>query len=181
MNNEKEVIAITRRWVETWVIGLNLCPFAAQPVRRDIVRYRVTEATDEPGLIREFLDELNTLNASSPDDVSTTLFIIPDALADFYDFNDFRELAEDLIADAGAEEIYQLASFHPDYQFADTKADAASNFTNRAPYPVLQLLREDEVEAAISAHPDPESIPEDNIRLMESLGLQEIVKRLKSI
>ena len=164
------VIAETRAWLEHAVIGLNLCPFAKAVHAKGQVRYVVSEATDPDALLAELQAEMRRLADTDPAEVDTTLLIHPQVLQDFYDFNDFLGLAEDALADAGHEGVLQLASFHPEFQFAGTDADDIGNATNRAPYPTLHLLREASIDRAVAAFPEAEAIYEANIETMERLG-----------
>lgn len=160
----------TQRWIERAVIGLNLCPFAAAPWRRDQVRLAASAAVDFDEAIRDALDEAERLLDADPQQLSTTLIIFPHALDDFEEFLEAADTLDALLAQAGAEGVLQVATFHPRYRFDDTDQDAPSNYTNRSPLPVLHLLREDEVSQAIDAHPDPDRIWEQNVARMESLG-----------
>lgn len=164
------VIAQTRAWLDHAVIGLNLCPFAKAVQAKGQVRYVVSEATEPEALLAQLLDEMHRLVATDPAEVDTTLLIHPQVLGDFYDFNDFLGLAEDALAEAGLEGVLQVASFHPEFQFAGTDADDISNATNRAPYPTLHLLREASVDRAVAAFPEADAIYEANIETMERLG-----------
>ena len=159
-----------RRWLERAVIGLNLCPFAKAVHAKAQIRYAVYLPGDDAALIDMLLaeaDELAALDASVRD---TTLLIAPNTLADFLDFNDFTARAERRLARAGFDGVFQLASFHPHFQFAGTDADDIGNATNRAPYPTLHLLREDSVSRAVEAFPEAEAIFERNIETLEALG-----------
>lgn len=159
-----------RRWLERAVIGLNLCLFAKAVHVKAQIRYAVYLPTDEAALIDMLLaeaDELAALDASVRD---TTLLIAPNTLADFLDFNDFTARAERRLVRAGFDGVFQLASFHPRFQFAGTDADDLGNATNRAPYPTLHLLREDSVSRAVEAFPEAEAIFERNIETLEALG-----------
>jgi hypothetical protein len=170
---ETEAIAYqVRRWVEDLVVGLNLCPFAGRELVGNRVRFVVTEATTEEQLLVALEAELALLNADAA--VETTLLIHPDVLQDFFDYNQFLDIAERLLVQAELEGVYQLASFHPDYQFAGTAADDAENFTNRSPYPLLHILREASLTRSIAAYPDVEQIPVRNIEKMKSLGRERL-------
>ena len=176
--NEKDSIAtIMRRWVETVVIDLNLCPFAGRELREERVRFEVTPANSEAELLACLQAELERLETHP--EIETTLLIHPEALQDFADYNQFLDSADDLLQAMELTGTYQIASFHPDYQFADTAANDVENFTNRAPYPMLHLLREASVERAIGSHPDIEQIPQRNIRLMKELGVERLQQLLR--
>lgn len=166
--NPQPVIQATRRWVEDVVINLNLCPFARRELVKDRVRFAVTPAQTEDTLLEALHYELLTLTDNG--DIETTLLIHPQVLTDFEVYNEFLAAADGLIQMLDLEGIIQIASFHPDYQFADTDPDAAENYTNRSPYPMLHLLREASLERAIDQYPDTEAIPQQNIERVEALG-----------
>ena len=166
----EEVTTKTRQWLEDAVIGLNLCPFARSVYSRAEVRIAVEDAAGFEDAIRRTLDETDRLLDAAPDDIATTLVVFPAALADFEEFLDAVAAVDELIERMGAAGLVQIAHFHPDYRFADTDADDLENFTNRAPYPILHLLREAQVSEGVASHPDPESIPQRNIETLERLG-----------
>jgi len=168
-NDDAAIIAATRRWVETVVVELNLCPFAGRELRRGRVRFAVTPATTAAELLASLQAELERLDAHP--DTETTLLVHPAVLQDFDDYNQFLETADELLAAMGMEGTYQIASFHPQYQFADTAPGDAENYTNRSPYPMLHLLREQSLERSIASYPDPAQIPLRNIALMKRLGV----------
>ncbi len=167
---DQTVIARTRDWLEKAVIGLNLCPFAkAMHVKRQ-VRYVVSHAETEEALIEDLLHELQLLAATDPGDVETTLLIHPLVLGDFLDYNDFLDIADAAVSELDLDGELQVASFHPDYQFADTAPDDIANFSNRAPYPTLHLLREASVDRAVAAFPEAGQIYDRNIDTLRRLG-----------
>jgi hypothetical protein len=178
LENDEEIILAVRQWVETFVVGMNLCPFAKRELVKNRVRFVTTAATTAEQLLQVLQTELELLNADPS--VETTLLIHPAVLQDFYDFNDFLGCADILLLDMELEGIYQVASFHPDYQFGGTRSGDAENYTNRAPYPVLHLLREESLERVIADYPDVDDIPERNIELMNSLGQDKLQALLKS-
>jgi hypothetical protein len=163
-------VAETVRWLERAVIGLNLCPFAKAVHAKGQVRY-VLSAANTPELLLEQLGaELLLLRDTPAGQVDTTLLVHPDVLQDFLDYNDFLGEADNLVAELGLEGVLQVASFHPRYQFAGSHPDDIENFTNRAPYPTLHLLREDSVSRAVAAYPDPDAIIDRNIETLRGLG-----------
>ena len=164
------VVAATRHWLERAVIGLNLCPFAKSVYVKEQVRYVVSTATQAPDVMDDLERELRLLEESDPAQLDTTLLILPDAVADFLDFNDLLYFAERLLGSLGLEGTLQIASFHPQYQFAGTEPDDIENYTNRAPYPILHLLREDSIARAAAAFPDAADIYERNQATMRRLG-----------
>jgi hypothetical protein len=168
--DNEEIIAATRRWLERSVIGLNLCPFAESVYRANRVRFRISEQRSAQALLGELRSELTGLQAEDPLSCETTLLIHPWVLADFIEYNDFLEVCEATIADLGLEGELQVASFHPQYRFADTQSDDIENYTNRSPYPMLHILREASVERAIAAVPDTDEIYRRNIRTLHDLG-----------
>ena len=163
-------IADTRRWLERAVIGLNLCPFAKAVHAKGQVRYVLSEATTPEALLEQLGEELLLLRDTPAEQVDTTLIVHPGVLQDFLDYNDFLALADDLVAQLGLEGELQVASFHPQYQFAGSEPDDIANFTNRAPHPTLHLLREASVERAVAAYPDPDVIVDRNIATLRDLG-----------
>ncbi|RVT84716.1 DUF1415 domain-containing protein [Inhella crocodyli] len=168
---DEQVLQDTQAWVEKAVIGLNLCPFAKAVQVQGKVRYVVSAATTVEDLLYELAAELNHLHDTPPEQTDTTLLIHPRVLTDFLDYNDFLEAADALVADIGLEGELQVASFHPQYQFEGTEPDDITNFTNRSPYPTLHLLREDSIDRAVAAFPNPESIFDTNMATLEKLGI----------
>ncbi len=160
----------TRAWVDRAVIGLNLCPFAKAPQIKGLVRYVVSQATDPAALLTDLIAELERLAEAPPERIETTLLVHPLVLQDFMDFNGFLEIAEDTVAELQLDGEIQVASFHPDYQFADAAPDDIGNATNRAPYPTLHLIREASIDKAVAAFPEAEAIYETNIATLERLG-----------
>jgi uncharacterized protein len=168
--NETDAVAATRRWLERAVIGLNLCPFAKAVHLKQQIRWVLSDATDAESLLADLVAELQHLAQADPAEVDTTLLIHPRALADFLDYNDFLDLADAAVDQLGLEGVIQVASFHPDYRFADADADDPANLSNRSPHPMLHLLREASLERAIEAFPDAASIYERNIETLRRLG-----------
>ena len=165
-------IAETRAWMRRAVIGLNLCPFARAVDVKDQIRYVFSDATDAETLLATLVVELQRLAETEPERVDTTMVIHPRVFVDFEDFNDFLELADAAVEDLNLDGILQVASFHPQFQFADTEPDDITNATNRSPYPTLHLLREDSVDRAVAAFPEAEAIFERNMATLEKLGQQ---------
>ena len=163
-------IADTVRWLERAVIGLNLCPFAKGPHIKGQIHYAVSEAKGLEGLRDELIEELQALQALPAEERETTLLIVPHMLRDFLDFNDFLDEADAVLQELDLEGEFQVASFHPDFQFADTEPDDITNYTNRSPYPTLHLIREASIDRAVEAFPEAEMIYETNMTTMEKLG-----------
>lgn len=170
MSDQDTIIADTRRWMERAVIGLNLCPFAKGVHVKQQIRWRVSQAGNPEALLDDLVAELKFLAEADPEQVDTTLLIHPGVLQDFLDFNDFLDLADAALEALGLEGVLQVASFHPDYQFADAASDDIGNFTNRSPYPTLHLIREASLDKAVEAFPEAETIYETNIATMQKLG-----------
>lgn len=168
---EAPELAATRRWLERAVIGLNLCPFAkAVHVKRQ-VRFVLSDAELEDDLLEELGEELLRLRDTPAEEVDTTLLVHPRVLTDFLDYNDFLDRVDALIEALELDGMLQVASFHPDYRFADSDPDDPGNCTNRAPWPTLHLLREDSLDRAVAAYPDADVIVERNLQTMETLGI----------
>jgi hypothetical protein len=177
--SEAEAIETTRQWVETHIIADNLCPFAAREVARNSIQYAVIPGAGLERCLQALGDELLNLDANR--DAETTLVIFKDGFRDFDAYLELLDYAEALLEMQGYEGIYQLASFHPDYVFEDTEEDDAANYTNRSPFPMLHLLRESSVEAAINAYSgDVEEVPARNEALMRERGVEQLVARLKA-
>lgn len=170
---DEQIIADVSQWLDEVVIGLNLCPFAARPRQEQRVRICVSHATTDEALLDDLQNELERLSDASPKEIETTLLAIPDMLADYEDYNQFLDLVDLWLEQFGWEGDLQVASFHPDYQFADTEPDDAGNLTNRSPWPLLHLIREDSLEQALEHFPDVDAIPERNIKRMEALTAEE--------
>jgi hypothetical protein len=179
---EKQV----RAWLETFVVGLNLCPFARpfvlqhQPCSQGL-RIAICDDRSAEKLQRAFLQELDTLQSSPEQEVGTTLLVFPAALQPFEKYLDFFADAQELLAEAGLEGLAQLASFHPDYEFEGEEPGAASHFSNRAPYPIIHILREDMMERVLRDFPNPENIPTQNIKTLEQIGAEELMTRLQAL
>ena len=170
------VIQHTENWIRSFIIQLNLCPFAKREVERGRLRIQVSSTSKITEALAEFHAELRLLDETR--DIETSLVIFPTLLNDFFAYLEFVDLAEDLILAQGYEGIYQLATFHPDYCFADVDFNDVSNYTNRSPYPMLHLLREESLEKAIAYYGDTTKIPEKNVAAMHELGEAAMKKLL---
>lgn len=179
LRNDKETVLSVRQWVKTFVVEMNLCPFAKYEVLNNRVRFATTRAITEEQLLMSLQDELELLN--SDPSVETTLLIHSNVLQDFYDYNQFLNYADNLLLEMGLEGTYQVASFHPDYQFGGTNPDDAENYTNRSPYPLLHLIREASLERAIAKYPDVDQVPARNVALMNSLGHNKLQALFESL
>ena len=168
--SNEEAIAATKLWLERAVIGLNLCPFAKGVHVKNQIRYVVSAAQTPEDLLRDVLAEFEVLAEASPAVIDTTLLIHPQVLTDFLDYNDFLEVVDAALEDVDLAGVLQVASMHPQYQFADTESDDITNYTNRSPYPTLHLLREDSIDQAVEAFPEAEQIFDKNIETMRKLG-----------
>jgi len=168
--SNEAVVAATRHWLLRAVIGLNLCPFAKGVHAKGQIRYVVSEARDLEGVLTELEAQLKWLAEAEPEQVDTTLLILPHALGEFLEFNDCVFFAERLVGQLGLDGVMQIASFHPDYRFEGSEPDDIENYTNRAPYPILHLLREASIARAVDAFPDAADIYERNMETMRRLG-----------
>ena len=176
-----EVERKTLAWVKDFVVGLNLCPFARPLLASEALRVTACEANDDEGVAAALLDEIQLIQKVSESEVATTLVVFPNALQRFDDYLVFLEGAQQLIEEMDLRGVLQLASFHPDYQFAGEPKEAASHFTNRAPFPMIHLLREDMVTRALETYPNPEQIPERNIQKLEDLGRERLQQMLTAL
>ncbi len=178
-NNDASVINAVKRWLDQFIIELNLCPFANRERVNDRIRFCVSTAGRDDRLIDSLIDELCYLDAHP--EVETTLLIHPGTLTRFDDYNQFLNDVDVLLESLNLDGIYQVASFHPDYQFAGTAPDDAENYTNRSPYPMLHILREASVASAIEHHPNADGIPDANITTLNRMGGDSIRDLLRSI
>lgn len=175
--SEADVIAYTRQWVETIVVGLNLCPFASPVVRKNTLRYAISESESIEALANDFLDELNLIQEADEKEIATTVLIMPRAVADLYDYLDLLAHFERLLDKAGLSGIFQLASFHPAYLFAGVDAADLSHWTNRSPFPMIHIIREGQMSRVLMHYENPEEIPERNIKLLRELGREGLLAR----
>lgn len=177
-DNAPDPVELTRRWIDRVVIGLNLCPFAKTVQARGQVRYALSEAASPEALLDDLVAALQHLADTPAADVETTVLVHPGVLQDFLDYNDFLDIADAAIAELGLEGVIQVASFHPDYRFADSSAGDIGNHTNRSPFPMLHLLREASIDRAVAAYPDPGAIiarNQDTLRRLGPAGLRRVI------
>jgi len=170
-----------RVWLDEFVVGLKLCPFARPLLGADSLRIAICRETDPVTLRHAFLRELDLLQRSTEQEIATTLLAFPLALAEFDDYLLFLDEARDLLAECGLEGLVQLASFHPRYRFAGEAPEAASHYSNRAPYPLLHLLREDMLSRVLEDHADPDQIPARNIEMLSDIGVEELERRWRAL
>lgn len=161
-----------KTWITECVIGLSLCPFARKEFDQDNIRFKVSDTHSDKVLLTALASELELLHSNSG--IETSILIIRNHLREFLDYCDFIELANSLLLELSLEGQYQIAGFHPEYQFAGTEACDAENYTNRSPYPLLHILREASVEKAIKNHPDANGIPARNIERMNDMGTKKL-------
>ena len=166
------VIDHVKRWLDQFIIELNLCPFANRERISNRIKFVVSASDHQDPLLADLAVELEYLN--SHPDIETTLLIHPDTLTGFTDYNQFLNQVDALLEALDLIGIFQVASFHPSYQFADTEPDDPENYTNRSPYPILHVLREASVEKAINEHPDAGGIPTTNINTLNELGVEKL-------
>jgi len=171
-----QYIAATKNWLEHFVIQHNLCPFAAKPFRGNRIRYVSYPVSTEEELVDKLIDEILLLKDANPQETETSLVIAPLMLADFLDYNQFLDVADSILAELDVEGIIQIASFHPDYQFADLDRDDVRNYTNRSPCPMFHLIREDSIAKAREMM-DVESIPDRNMELLLELGIEKVARK----
>lgn len=176
-----EIIAATTAWLEAAVIGLNLCPFAKAVHDARRIRYCVSDAETPEALLDALIAELQRLAATDPEQIETTLLIHPRVLGDFLDYNDFLAVADAAIDSCGLTGEIQIASFHPHYRFADAAPEDIENCTNRSPWPLLHLLREESLGRAIASHSDPARIYERNMETLRRLGPEAWARLMKKV
>lgn len=170
MKTEAEIIAQTKKWISTVVADCNFCPFVAKEIKQNTIHYQVTESTDKEACLQLFLQECIRLDEDKS--IVTSLLIFSTGFQQFDDYLDLVELAEALIENNNYEGVYQVASFHPQYIFGGAPVNDAANYTNRSIYPMLHLLREEQIEMALEKYPHPEGIPDNNINFAREKGVQ---------
>ena len=171
-------ITASQTWVESIVIKHNFCPFAHKPARQNLIRYTVCLSDDEQEIINVLIDELHLLRDADPKELETSILITPNCLNDFHHYNQFLDVIDVLLKQFNLEGIIQVASFHPDYQFADLDPEDVRNYTNRSPYPMFHLILEDSIEKARMSQTDTESIPQKNMNVLIANGLESAKKQL---
>lgn len=179
--NDDHVEAHIRAWLEGFVVGLNLCPFARPLLGSDNLRIAICWETEQAALLRAFLRELDLLQGSTEGEIATTLLAFPRALASFDDYLAVLDEAQYLLREAGLEGLVQLASFHPRYRFEGEADNAASHYSNRAPYPLLHMLREDMLTRVLAGHADPDRIPARNVETLDAIGVAELARRWQKL
>ena len=172
--DKKKIIMQTQQWLTDVIVGLNLCPFAKRVVVADTIRFTISDSTTVEQLLEQFVAEIELLQNTDVEQLETTLLIIPKMLTEFDEYNQFLDLIDDLLLQFNWQGIFQTASFHPRYCFADASPDDRENLTNQSPYPILHILREDSVEKAIAHYPDVDTVPERNIKRVEDLSNQQM-------
>lgn len=169
MHTPEHIIQQTKKWISEVIIGCNFCPFAATVVKRNAVHYQVERSNDTETCLAAFMQEVKRLDEETS--IETSFLIFPDSFNVFADYLDLVELSEKLLVQEGYEGIYQVASFHPLYQFAGSEENDAANYTNRSVYPMLHLLREESIDKALANYKNPEEIPDRNIHFAREKGL----------
>ncbi|CAN5508607.1 DUF1415 domain-containing protein [soil metagenome] len=169
MYTEEQIITQTKKWITEVVIGCNFCPFAAREVKRNAVNYIVEVSTDIATCLHTFINECIHMDEDAA--TETSLIIYPNAFENFEDYLDLVSLAETLLERQEYEGVYQVASFHPKYCFEDANENDAANYTNRSVYPMLHILREESIEAALDHYAEPEEIPERNMKFAREKGV----------
>jgi len=176
-----DAAALTRRWIEQFVVAENLCPFAERVIEDGQLRVAVCDASEEAKLALAVLDELELLQRTPEQELATSVLVFPHALADFEHYLDFAALAQELLEECDLEGVVQIATFHPDYCFAEVAPDDVSHYTNRAPFPMLHFLREAALTRALASFANPEAIPERNIAHLRALGLERVQQLLAGL
>lgn len=174
---EHVCIQQTQQWIQSFIITLNLCPFARREMDKGSVRIQVSSAITNEKALEDLETEIELLNTNA--NIETTFLLFPMFLQDFFDYLDFSYLVEANLLTQGYEGIYQLATFHPNYCFADANVDDVTNYTNRSPYPMLHILREESIEKAISYFGNTGTIPENNMARLRRMGTEEVEKMVQ--
>ncbi len=172
--DSQPAVSATVKWLKTFIIEFNICPFASQVESQNSIRFQLVKETDVEKRLTAVIAEYDFLD--SHPETATTLVIFSNGLSCFNEYLDFFDISQQLLIQRGYEGVYQLASFHPDYCFAGSHQDDAANFTNRSPFPMLHIIREESIEKALQHYPNPEQIPDRNIELTRQLGLETLKK-----
>ncbi len=179
MTSSQTAIQYTQQWLDSFVIGLNLCPFAPAVVKEKSLRISSCEMQDDRALVVAVLTELQLLQERSEQQLSTSLLIFPRALTDFDEYLGFSELANELLVEAGLDGIIQIATFHPHYCFDGAAEEDVSNYSNRSPYPMLHFIREAQLSRMLAVYPDPEAIADNNIATLKAMGKKKVLALFK--
>jgi len=174
----KKVLEETQHWIESFIVELNICPFAYKPLVEDLVRFEVAEADGIDQLYRQLLAELETFYLLPEEKTVTSLFICPQHLESFNEYLNLLDVLEEVIDESGLRGQVQVASFHPCYVFDGEAEDDPANFSNRSPYPMFHFIREAYMEKQLKNFPDVDAIPENNIKKLRELGLENILHRI---
>lgn len=175
----KQVEQETRHWLESIVVGLNLCPFAAPVLKQNTLHIEICDKTSEMDIYRTVLEQMDFLQTSDEDMAATSLLVFSHALENFDDYLEVVDIANDLLGQIGLEGHIQIASFHPQYCFAEVPEDDISHYTNRSPYPMLHFIREAQMARALKNYPNPETIPDNNIECLRQLGIEALQELLR--
>lgn len=177
----EQAVELTQQWVEAIVVGLNLCPFAAPEVRNQSIRYVASHAASLEEATQDFLAELQIIQKSDESELSTSLVNFTDTAVEFEAFLDLLDMCQSALESAGLEGVFQLASFHPQYCFSGVDPDDITNWTNRAPFPTIHIIREGQMSRVLVHYKTPEEIPERNMALMEKLGREGLIERFSPL
>jgi len=180
MNADDQAIQQTKNWLEGIVIKHNFCPFAAKPFHQNTIRYAVSHVNNERALVDELVSEIALLCDVRAEDQETSLLILTACLADFDDYNQFLNVADAILEEMDLLGVIQIASFHPDYCFADLSPEDVRNYTNRSVYPMFHLIREDSVTIACDTYPDIDLVPEKNEQKLNAMGLDQVLRQIKA-
>lgn len=175
----KQVELETRHWLKSIVVGLNLCPFAAPVLKQNTLHIEVCDKSLEKDIYRAVLEQMDFLQASDEDTVATSLLVFSHALEDFDDYLIIVDMANELLEQTGLEGHIQIASFHPQYCFAEVPEEDISHYTNRSPYPMLHFIREAQMARVLKNYPNPEAIPNNNIECLRGLGIEALQQLLR--
>ncbi|WP_227369884.1 DUF1415 domain-containing protein [Halomonas sp. M20] len=176
MTDDAVCLDQTQAWVESFVVAHDICPFARREMERGSIRYEATSARSFEAALLALIEECRRLDEDSG--IQTTVLVLTDGAEDFDDYLDLLGLAEALLEDQGYEGVYQLASFHPNYCFHGVEESDPANYTNRSPWPMLHLLREESIERALAGFAHPERIPERNVTLLREMGNERLAAQI---
>lgn len=163
MQNEERILSTTLSWIDTFIIGENICPFAKH-IPKEQIQLILDTSESMLGVLEQMSATWASLKANQG--IETSLIVYPSASLDFEKFLDWYYACDQLLEDMDLRNHFQLVAFHPNFLFDNAEESDAANYTNRSPYPMIHILREDSVSKAVDNHPDVDNIP---LRNMEHL------------
>ena len=168
-----QAVNLTKQWIERFVIGLRLCPFAHYSFYDDTIFYMLSDGKSMKEMEADLIELIDKLIAVTDDEISNA-FVIYNAAFTFHEMLSLKENVDSEMEENGKSSKVQTVVFHPDFQFGDEDFEAHGNFTNRSPLPMIHVLRVDEVSKAIEMTENVDQIPFNNKRRLEMLRIKDV-------